>query len=130
MKRCVLLFAVLGLCLSPLVAAAADPYYGIKFVETRKQKVEITSVDPEGLGKLMDLQIGDTVVSVGCPSLDKKMTIQTNDDLANALKNLRGKYEITVIRPLDEKGSKTQEKTLKGEIKESKTGKEFYILRD
>jgi hypothetical protein len=128
MNQRAILVAMLGLCLSPLAATAAEPSYGIKFVETRKKTVEIASVEPDGLGRLMGFQKSDTIVWVDSPSLGGKKTIQTNDEFVAALKNLRGKYENKIIRPLDEKGSKTEERTLKGEIRESKTGKDFYLL--
>jgi hypothetical protein len=130
MARRAILLAVLGVCLSPLSATAAEPEYGLKFVETRKKTVEIASVDPEGLGRQMGFQKSDTVVWIDSQSLGGKKMIQTNEDFRNALKALRGQYDIRIIRPLDEKGSKTEEETLKGEIREANNGKNFFILRD
>jgi hypothetical protein len=130
MKRSTILLAMLMLCLCPLIANAAEPSYGMKFVETRKKTVEVAFVDLEGLGRQMGFQKSDTIVSIDSPSLDGSKTIRTNEDIVEALKKLRGKYEIKITRPLDEKGSKTEEKTLKGVIRESKNGKEFYLLKD
>jgi C-terminal processing protease CtpA/Prc len=124
MNRAILL-AILGVGLSGLVLHAAEPSYGVRFIETQRKTVDVAYVDPAGLGRLMGLQKSDTIVSVN------NKTIRTNDDIVEAMKNLRGAYEIKIIRPLDEKGSKTEEKTLKGEIRESKTKPgEFYLLKD
>jgi hypothetical protein len=130
MARRTIVLAVLVMGFGPLWVAAAEPAYGLKSVETRKKTVEIASVDPEGLGRQMGFQKGDTVVWIDSPHLDGKKVIQTNEEFAESLKKLRGKYEIRIVRPLDEKGSKTEEKTLKGEIREAKSGKDFYIVRD
>jgi hypothetical protein len=130
MARRTILLAILAICLSPLAATAAEPAYGLKFVETRKKTVEIAAVDPEGLGRLMGFQKSDTIVWIDSPSLEGKKAIQTNEEFAAALKKLRGKYEIRIVRPLDEKATKTEDMTLTGEIREAKNGKDFYIVRD
>jgi S1-C subfamily serine protease len=117
MTRRTLLFAVLGLCLSPL-AANAEPYFGFRFAQTREGIVEVSYVDASGLARQMGLKKGDVLKKIN----DK--VIRTNEDVFAALKTLRGRYTIEIDREMQ---GDSQSKTLTGEIREStRTPGKFY----
>jgi S1-C subfamily serine protease len=129
MTRRMLLFAVLGLLLTPL-AASAQPNFSFRFAQTRQDTVEVSYVDPGGLAQQMGLKKGDVLRKITAEG--KEREIRTNDDVHAALRILRGPYTIEVDRSSDGKSRPTRlDPPLKGEIRESaQTPGKFYHVAD
>ena len=104
-------------------AASDQPNFGFRFAETRMNTVEVTYLDPKGLAQRMGLKASDTILEIN------GQQIQSKGKLLEALKDLRGNYEIVVKRVKITNGVRNivSEPPLKGEIKRSKTG-EYYVL--
>jgi S1-C subfamily serine protease len=118
-------FVVSALLLCPALAAAEQPDFKMKCVETRLPSVEVVSVDPEGLGWQMGFRKEDTILKIN----DKK--IETKAELTRQLDALRGNFTILVKRIKGTgKNRKFEEVTLKGKLEEStKSPGTFYIQK-
>lgn len=109
------------LLLRPAESWAAHEQFGFRYIETNNRQIRITSVDPKGLAGQIGLRQDDVLKKIN--GIDITSTQSLDRALRQAIDER--KYEIMVYRPRD-KG----ERTLKGQVRESKPGSYYIIRRD
>jgi S1-C subfamily serine protease len=99
--------------------ANADEFL-FRFVETKDNKIRVTSVDSKGLAAQMGMRQDDIIVRIDNTNIDSKTKL---DSALRSLLPQTGMRKFTVV--VDRPGEKN--KTLPGQIQKSSAG--FYYVR-